>query len=198
MGNIREQLSSKFPFMKEKVGRIIDPQYDFTRVVQENNNPRTLLLLCGVEGCGKTTFAKKYLSGYTVINLDDILITYLKTHNFQGTVKENEYLNQLFFNQAVRSLKKGITILDCANHDIVFRAHTLDKLKNHYDKVIVFVFNPRFNTIINRINEQIELRARPNLLEDVSQQFTFFQYQISNHILEMGVDEVHFLHLPET
>ena len=198
MGNIREQLSSKFPFMKEKVGRIIDPLYDFTRVVQENNNPRTLLLLCGVEGCGKTTFAKKYLSGYTVINLDDILITYLKTHNFQGTVKENEYLNQLFFNQAVRSLKKGITILDCANHDIVFRAHTLDKLKDHYDKVIIFVFNPRFNTIIDRINEQIELRARPNLLEDVSQQFAFFQYQINNHILEMGVDEVYFLHLPET
>lgn len=197
MGNIRELLLSKFPFMKDKVGRIIRPQQDFMKVLQENQEPGTLILLCGVEGCGKTTFAQKYLSGYTVINLDDILITYLRTHKFKGTAKENDELNEIFFTRATKSLKKGITVLDCANHDIMFRSLTLKKLKDHYKKVIIFVFNPDFNTIFTRIQKQIALRARPGLFQDVRNQYSVFQYQIENHILELGVDEVHFLEIPE-
>ena len=193
MKDIREQLSSKFPIMNQKVGRIIQPQEDFLSVLLENNKPRTLILLCGVEGSGKTTFAQKHLGGYTVINLDDILIKYLDTHKFTGSPKQNEELNNIFFTKATQGLEKGVTILDCANHDMLFRGTTLEKLKPYYDKVIVFVFNPDYKTIVGRIQKQIALRMRPNLFQDVATQYSVFQYQITHHILELGVDEVHFL-----
>lgn len=192
MENIILQLQKNLPFMK-KVGVTQDPCLDPLRVIKENNSPRTLILLCGVEGCGKTTFAKKYLSEYEVINLDDILHDYLQKHHGPFTQQSNNDLNNIFFNKAINALAKGPTVLDCANHDVPFRVNTLNILKKYYDKVIVFVFNPPFETIQKQIMGQLHLRVRPGLWTDVTQQYEFFQKQLSSGLIALGVDNIYII-----
>ena len=193
MERIKQQLLVKFPFMKN-AGTIHKSCTDPLRIISDNNKARTLILLCGVEGSGKTTFAQNYLKDYNVINLDELLKRYLATHQGQPfTLASNEELNQIFFAQATDSLKQGVTILDCANHDILFRTHTLSILKPYYDKVIMFVFNPTLATIKKRIMGQIILRLRPNLWEDVNNQYRLFQEQLKSGIFALGIDDVYIL-----
>lgn len=195
MKRIIQQLQEQFPFM-EKAGNLHQACTDPLRIISENNQARTLVLLCGVEGCGKTTFAKKYLKDYTIINLDDILSRYLDAHPGQPFTQESGVeLNNIFFEEAATALQEGVTVLDCANHDLHFRPHTLSILKPYYDKVIMFVFDPPLATIQKQIKGQLLLRMRPGLWEDVSAQYVLFQKQLKSGLFTLGVDDVYILKL---
>ena len=193
MDRIKQQLLVQFPFMKE-AGKIHKSCTDPLRIIRDNNSARTLILLCGVEGSGKTTFANKYLKDYSVINLDELLHRYLESHRNQPLPRNFEKeLDNIFFAQATESLQKGVTILDCANHNISFRAYALNRLKPYYDKVIMFVFNPPFETIKKQIMGQVLLCLRAVLWEDVENQYKVFQEQIKHEMFALGVDDVYML-----
>lgn len=190
--DIKLELQRKYPFMQKEGQRV--EGFNKKEMLGKYKNERLLVVMCAVEGAGKTTFCKNNFADYRVWNLDELLAEYLARHKCQFSLKVNEAINNEFFDGLRRNLKrKKVAIADCAAQDISFRIALLDLLKDDYDKVVLIVLNPKFEKIKENILKDIERRARPGLWEDVAKQFAMLQYQIDNKILFWGVDEVYML-----
>lgn len=194
MADIKEQLCQKYPFMSH-LG-IVYPSFEKEELLQKYQGEKVLVLIIGVQGSGKTTYLKTHFSDYPVINLDEILNeTLLKyRRKVMLPVAINQEVNEIFFEKAKYALrKKNIAIVDSGAIDFAFRTLVLEKLHKEYTKVVLLVLNPPIKDIVNQIRKDIERRARPDLWEDVKEEWSFLQYQIQEHFIEMGVDDVYML-----
>lgn len=186
-------LQRQYSFMQKQ--GIITEGFDKSTIINKYGNQKLLVVMCGVEGSGKTTFCKNNFAEYRVRNLDDILAEYLSKHTRRKfTSKDIENINLMFFNSLKRDLKQHkIAIADAGANDFLFRVVLLDVLKNDYDKVVLIVLNTPIDQIKRNVMSQIELRARPGLLKDIEMQFEMLQVQINSKDLFMGVDEAYML-----
>lgn len=194
MSDIKKQLCQKYPFLSN-LGTIYE-SFDSSQVLQKFRNEKVLVLMIGVQGSGKTTYLSTNLSEYPIINLDEILKETLFKHRKRATSpdKINQEVSITFFKRIRESLRKsGLTIVDSGAVDFSFRTMVLEKLHREYTKVIILLLNPPLRTIMKQISGDIARRERPGLWEDVKQEWGFLQYQIKEHYIEMGVDEVYML-----
>lgn len=194
MTDIKEQLCRKYPFMSHS-GTVYQ-SFEKEEVLQKYQGEKVLVLIIGVQGSGKTTYLQTHFSDYPVINLDEILNeTLLKYRSkVMPPVAINQEVNEMFFEKAKYALrKKKIAIVDSGAIDFAFRTLVLEKLHKEYTKVVLLVLNPPMKNIVNQIRKDIERRARPDLWEDVKNEWSFLQYQIQEHFIEMGVDDVYML-----
>lgn len=194
MNAIKEQLRLKYPFLN-KTGIIhTSTPFDLDNVIQRWRNEKIIILMVGVQGAGKTTYCNEHFSDYSVINMDDIIINYLRTTGEMLSMEVNKKLNMLFFNAVERTLKeRGVAIIDAGAVHMDFRILFLGAMQKKHPKVVLLVLNPLSGKIIQQVKGQLELRARPGLWEDIFNEYELLQHQIQNHILEMGVDEVYML-----
>ncbi len=189
MEDIKNQLKQKYPFMK-KVGKI-SSAFDKNEMLHNYRNEKLLILMVGTQGSGKTTFCQKNFAEYEVRNLDDILAEYLQKNRGPLTIEGQIAINKTFLERLGRDLEeKGIAIADAGAINFPFREMVLEYMQGKYTKVVLIVLNPPINQIKRQIKKQMELRARPGLWEDLSEEYGFLQIQISEGFLEMGVDEV--------
>ena len=194
MSDIKRQLYQKYPFLSQ-LGTI-HQVFDASQVLKTCRNEKLLVLMVGVQGSGKTTYLSKNLSEHPAINLDEVLKEVLVKHWNQPIPSHmiHQEVSKTFLDRIRKSLRKQcITIVDSGAIDFSFRAMLLERLRGEYTKVIILVLNPPLKTIISQIRGDIERRERPGLWEDVREEWGFLQYQIREHYIEMGVDEVYML-----
>lgn len=193
--DMKEKLFQKYPNLSH-LGIVHKSTKDLNQVLRKYRNEKLLVLMVGVQGSGKTTFVKRYLSNYEPIILDALLEEFL--HENQNAQLSFEQIDQkvmnIFFAKICESLEnKKIAIVDSGAIDFSFRISALLTLKEEYTKVILLVLNPPIKTIENQIKKEIHKRVRPNLWEDVRREYAFLQAQIREHYIEIGVDEVYML-----
>lgn len=194
MQDIKRQLYQKYPFLSN-LGTI-HQAFDLSHVLQKYRNEKLLVLMVGVQGAGKTAYLSKNLSEHPTINLDEVLNEVLLKHRKQPIPSHmiHQEVSDTFFNRIRESLQRQcIAVVDSGAIDFSFRTMVLANLRGEYTKVIILVLNPPLKTIITQISGDIAKRERPGLWEDVRREWDFLQYQIREHYIEMGVDDVYML-----
>lgn len=163
------------------------------KLLRRLNNPHTLILTVGVQGAGKTTFCQKSLSEYARINIDEMLLDYVRTHNELVTPEINRELNILFYKRIGRALWFGSVIVEANFVSTKIRYNIINEFRESCNKIVLLVFNPPKSTIISHIRQDLVRRLRPGLWEDVDKEYDYLNFQIQNNILSIGVDEVIFI-----
>lgn len=192
--DIKRRLYQKYPFLS-KLGTV-HQVFDANQILQKYRNEKLLVLMVGVQGAGKTTYLNQNLSEHPTINIDEVLNEVLLKHRKQPIPPHivHQEVSATFYYRIRESLqKRSIAVVDSGAIDFSFRTMVLANLRGEYTKVIILVLNPPLRTIITQISGDIAKRERPGLWEDVRREWEFLQYQIGEHIIEMGVDDVYML-----
>lgn len=148
--------------------------------------------MVGVQGSGKTTYCSDHFTDCPTANPDKILVEVLSSHPNINPSEIDKQVLQILLRQIKDGLKQGLTVLDANCLDLVFRLQILEHFRKQYKKTIVIVLKRSKGTVRRQILNQLSVRNRPDLWKDVDREFSSMDYQINNHFLEMGVDEVYF------
>jgi len=165
-----------------------------------SRDSKTLIILCGASGCGKTTFCNKYLKNYgNVINLDDIVEEYLSTDPdvFEAfSVEANARINMEFLKRAKESLRLSTTILDFRSVDPEARWTFLKHLHGSYSESILIVLDVPLKQILSQIEKDMETGIRiplPMMLKDSYEEYLLLQEQLDTNDICIGIDKVFLL-----
>ena len=133
------------------------------------------------------------MSEYARINIDEMLLDYVRTHNELVTPEINRELNILFYKRIGRALWFGSVIVEANFVSTKIRYNIINEFRESCNKIVLLVFNPPKSTIISHIRQDLVRRLRPGLWEDVDKEYDYLNFQIQNNILSIGVDEVIFI-----
>lgn len=165
---------------------------DPSEIIRQNAGKRVLVLLAGVQGCGKTTYCTEHFSSdCTVVNPDEISQECLETEPDIPFKEINKMVYETEMRQIYEGLKNGIIVLDTNCIDLIFRSHILETFKRVYDKTILIALNRDMDTIKKQVLGQILIRSRPGLYKEIEGEFNAMNFQLKYHIFEMGVDELY-------
>lgn len=136
-----------------------------------------VLLLCGLPGSGKTTFARslRYSQNIQTYSSDEWIIK-LFGRNFDSE-KFNEYqetARQQILEQAANDLRQGKSVaLDFGFWKKQDRAHYIEWAKSQQAEPIIYFFNADHATLVSRLNKRNEEKNSSSLLvtEDMLRAF---------------------------
>ncbi len=123
----------------------------------------TLVLICGSQNSGKTTFTKKHFTGIRTITTDEI---FNEVVNYHSTVLDNmESLarrkTDIFEERVIRASKESpITVVDAAPIDFEGRQEMLRRFKNLYTNIILIVLDVKFPTLVNRPKKKVDNKKK--------------------------------------
>ena len=133
----------------------------------------TLVLVCGSQNSGKTTFTKKHFSGkYTVIT-DEIFEEVIKHH---ATVLDNleslaRRTTDIFEERVTKASKENsITVVDAAPIDFEGRAEMLKVFKGLHTNIILIVLDVKYPTLVKRPKKQVDKKKKQFGITPISDQ----------------------------
>ena len=188
--NFKHNLCKEHPIL-HKTGHVY-LSCDPFEILRQNEGKKVLILMVGVQGCGKTTYCSKHFSSVcNIVNPDQILLGYCNSIQNISISEINKLVYTTQMEQIRNGLKNGIVVLDAASINFTFRMHILEAFEGMYDKSIIIALNPKKGTIKRQILGQLSERIRPNLWEDVDSDLEKMKLQLDNNIFQMGVDELY-------
>lgn len=148
-------------------------------------NTRQIIVLCGPSHSGKSTFARRFANGFTIISSEEI------RKKLTGKLELSEHEDAVWAEFSARkrsALRAGQNIiLDACHLSSRARQHALEDVDDRYRKICV-VFDCPFRVIKKRC-----LRARRMSLAAVRKIWNQFEKPTRQELLEEGFDDVYFM-----
>jgi len=148
-------------------------------------NARLIVVLCGPSHSGKSTFARRFANGFTIINSDDV------RKSLTGNPELSEHESSVWAEFSARkriALRAGQNvILDACHLSSKARRHALEKVDDRYRKLCV-VFDCPFHVIKKRC-----LRERRMSLAVAREIWNLFEKPTLQELLQEGFDEAYFI-----
>jgi predicted kinase len=123
----------------------------------------TLVLICGSQNSGKTTFTKKHFSGKRTITTDEI---FEEVVNNQATVLDTmeslaRRTTDIFEERVIQACKESsITVVDAAPIDFEGRQEMLRVFKGLHTNIILIVLDVKYPTLAKRPKKQVNKKKK--------------------------------------
>lgn len=123
----------------------------------------TLVLICGSQNSGKSTFTKKHFSGKHIITTDEIFEEVVK---YQSTVLDNleslaRRTTDIFEERVIQACKESsITVVDAAPIDFEGRQEMLRHFKGLHTNIILIVLDVKYPTLVKRPKKQVDKKKK--------------------------------------
>lgn len=119
----------------------------------------TLVLICGSQNSGKTTFTRKHFGDKRIINTDEIFDEVVK---YQSTVLDNieslaSRTTDIFEERVFQACKESsITVVDAAPIDFEGRMEMLKRFKGIHTNIVLIVLDVKYSTLISRPKKKVD------------------------------------------
>lgn len=103
----------------------------------------SIVLLCGVQNCGKSTWAKKHFSEECIINTDDIFYKILEKYSPKNiSLDEAEILTSLEIKRLIKESKEKnpYTVVDAVPLESNRRYQWIKDFCNNFENIILITF----------------------------------------------------------
>lgn len=123
----------------------------------------TLVLICGSQNSGKTTFTKKHFDGKRIITTDEIFEEVVK---YQSTVLDNletlaRRTTDIFEERVIQACKESsITVVDAAPIDFEGRQEMLRRFKGLHTNIILIVLDVKYPTLVKRPKKKVDKKKK--------------------------------------
>ena len=128
-------------------------------IIPEN----TLVLICGSQSSGKTTFTQKHFSGKSIITTDEIFedVVRNKATVFDTMETLTNKTTDIFEDMLIRASKESsVTVVDAAPIDFEGRIEMLRRFKGLYKNVILIVLDVRCSTLVQRPKKSVDKKKK--------------------------------------
>ncbi|WP_219843266.1 ATP-binding protein, partial [Enterococcus faecium] len=138
--------------------------------INSNQRKNQLYMLIGIPGCGKTTFAKKYLTktNTIIISTDEIRKELTGTYSFSNKT------NEKVFNTAKRRIKSALlnglnVVFDATNTQKIYRQNFIKVAQDTKSDVVAIIFKTPLSICLERNSKRnIERRVPDNVIINMS------------------------------
>ncbi len=161
----------------------------------------TLVLICGSQRSGKTTFAQKHFTPEQVISTDDIFEDVVKSKtsvfdNFNTILNRTEYEFEKELKYVSRN--HSITVIDAAPVDLEGRVEMIKRFKNLHKSIVLIVLDVKYDTLISRPRKKIsEKKKKLGITGANEEDFLYNSLMISTQInkgsISTGTDTTYVL-----
>lgn len=123
----------------------------------------TLVLICGSQNSGKTTFTQKHFAGKSIVTTDEIFEDVVKN---QSTILDTMdsltiRTTEIFEERVIRSGKEcSITVVDAAPIDFEGRLEMLRRFKGLHTNIILIVLDVKYPTLVKRPKKTIDKKKK--------------------------------------
>lgn len=142
----------------------------------------SIILLCGVQNCGKSTWSKKHFKDECIINTDDVFYSILEKYSpKEKTFEEVESLTSLEIKRLIDESKKKneYTVVDAVPTEYTERIAWIADFCKDFENIILITFK-------SNILEVLSNPRKPPLKLDAKWNITFPPQEyivMSNHAL---------------
>lgn len=158
----------------------------------------TLVLMCGVQNSGKTTFTQKNFPISSIVCSDDI---------FFETSRESAYKygetciisDDKIFNRIINLGKSGETaVYESIAFTNDYRLHVVNMMNKYFSNIIQIVLHPSLDKVLNRppkpvLEEQKRLSLRPPTRAEIAIFWKIIQANIDTRTIGHGTDTTYIL-----
>lgn len=124
----------------------------------------TLVLICGSQNSGKTTFTKKHFTGKSILTTDEIFEEIVNTRtNIFDTKETLAMRTQEVFEERLFQMKKdgvSIVVVDAAPIEFDARMALLTRFKRVYSNVILIVLDVKYPTLKARPKKKVNKKKK--------------------------------------
>lgn len=123
----------------------------------------TLVLICGSQNSGKTTFTQKHFAGKHIITTDEIFEEVVK---YQSTVLDNmesltSRTTDIFEERVIQACKESsITVVDAAPIEFEGRQEMLKRFKGLHTNIVLIVLDIKYPTLAKRPKKKIDKKKK--------------------------------------
>lgn len=133
----------------------------------------TLVLICGSQNSGKTTFTKKHFANKNVLVTDDIFEEVIKTEaTASDTLESLACRTTEIFDERIRELapKNSITVVDAAPFELKNRMEMIKELKGLHTNIVLIVLDVRYPTFKSRPKKKVDKKKKMYGITPISDQ----------------------------
>ena len=119
----------------------------------------TLVLICGSQNSGKTTFTKKHFKGKSIICTDEIFeeVVQYRSSIFDTLESLASRTTDIFEERLIESSQENsITVVDAAPIDFEGRMEMLKRLKEFYTNIVLIVLDVNYMTLLKRPKKTVD------------------------------------------
>ena len=144
---------------------------DSPKRVRLKLDSKSIILLAGVQGAGKSSFATQNFSRQNVISSDQIFYKKFEESGLDNIISDKRFETIMSeASKTVRSLifenqqSRSYTVLDSVLYDYREWQDLLNDLRSLYNNIILFVVQPDFSTIKKHLLEREKSQSRAKKL----------------------------------
>ncbi len=118
----------------------------------------SIVLLCGVQNCGKSTWSKKHFKEENIINTDDVFYSILEQFSpEEKTFEEIEILTSLEIKRLIDESKKKneYTVVDAVPTECEERANWIMDFCQGFKNVIIIVFKSNILEVLSNPRKSV-------------------------------------------
>lgn len=133
----------------------------------------TLVLICGSQNSGKTTFTRKHFEGKRIVTTDEIFEEVVKN---QSTILDTmetlaRRTTDIFEERVIQACKESsITVVDAAPIDFEGRAEMLKIFKGLHANIFLIVLDVKYPTLAKRPKKQVDKKKKQFGITPISDQ----------------------------
>ena len=161
----------------------------------------TLVLICGSQNSGKTTFTKKHFSTKSIVTTDEIFEDVVKNKSSVLDTMETlaERTTDIFEEKVIQSSKEhSITVVDAAPIEFDGRMEMLRHFKGLHTNIILIVLDVKFPTLKARPKKTVDKKKKQFGITPISDEELFLNSliimeQVKNGQFGYKVNEAYIL-----
>lgn len=123
----------------------------------------TLVLICGSQSSGKTTFTKKHFATKSIVTTDEIFEDVVENHSsvFDTMDSLAEKTTEIFEKRVIQSSKEhSITVVDAAPIEYDGRMEMLRHFRGLHANVILIVLDVKYPTLMARPKKTVNKKKK--------------------------------------
>lgn len=123
----------------------------------------TLVLICGSQNSGKSTFTKKHFAGKSIVTTDEIFEEVVKNQSSALDTMDSltDRTTDIFEERVIQSSKEySITVVDAAPIDFVGRMKMLRHFKGLHTNIILIVLDVKYPTLVKRPKKKVDKKKK--------------------------------------
>lgn len=150
----------------------------------------TLVLICGSQNSGKTTFTQKHFAGKTILTTDEIFEEVVNTKaTVFDTLETLAIRTEKIFEERFLSLRKEenpIVVVDAVPIEFEARIEMLKRFKGVYSNTILIVLDVRYPTLKVRPKKKVSKKKKQFGIIHVSDDELLYNALIVNEQIKKG------------
>lgn len=161
----------------------------------------SIILLCGVQNCGKSTWSKKHFNEECIINTDDVFYSILEKYSpEEQSFEEVEMLTSLEIKRLIDESKKKneYTVVDAVPTEYTERIVWIADFCKGFENIILITFKSNILEVLsNPRKPPLELDEKWNITFPPQEYIVMSNYallqEIKSGIVAIGVDYTYVL-----